>query len=85
MNPWPRKPNNLITAHPLGGCPLADDADAGVVDADGQVFDGEGGVHQGLFVVDGAVVPMALAVNPFLTISAIAERISSTMAGNLRS
>ena len=85
VNPWPRKANNLITAHPLGGCALGDDADAGVVDADGQVFDGEGGVHQGLFVVDGAVVPMAVAVNPFLTISAIAERISSTMPGNLRS
>ncbi|MEM7355739.1 MAG: GMC family oxidoreductase [Acidobacteriota bacterium] len=75
---------NLITAHALGGCCVADDADGGVVDADGRVFDDAGGVHDGLYVVDGAIVPGSIAVNPFLTISALAERISEQMPATLR-
>ena len=78
FNPWTHS-DNLITAHPLGGCHLAEDADAGVVDVDGRVFDGQGGVHQGLHVVDGAIVPMALGVNPLITISALAERIAERL------
>ena len=79
FNPWTHS-DNLITAHPMGGCNLAEDADGGVVDSDGRVFDGEGGVHEGLHVVDGAIVPMALGVNPLITISAIAERIAERLA-----
>jgi cholesterol oxidase len=78
FNPWTLS-DNLITAHPLGGCCLGEDADSGVVDADGRVFDGQGGVHEGLRVVDGAIVPMPLAVNPLITISALAERIAETI------
>ena len=85
LNPWPRQKSNLITAHPLGGCVLGDDADGGVVDPDGRVFDADGGVHDGLYVVDGAIVPMPVGVNPFLTISAVSERIASTMPKTLRS
>lgn len=83
-NPWSGR-GNLITAHPLGGCGLGADADLGVVDDGGRVFDGEGGVHPGLHVADGAVVPMPLAVNPFLTISALAERIAEGMVETLQS
>jgi cholesterol oxidase len=82
FNPWTLK-NNLITAHPLGGCHLADDADGGVVDDEGRVFDGQGDVHPGLYVVDGALVPTALGVNPLITISALAERIAERMPATL--
>ncbi len=66
---------HLITAHPLGGCPLGDDPAAAVVDEYGRVFASDGSVHENLFVADGAIVPTSLGVNPFLTICALAERI----------
>ncbi len=84
LNPWPRQKSNLITAHPLGGCVLGEDVDGGVVDEDGRVFDADGGVHEGLYVVDGAILPMPVGVNPFLTIAAVSERIASTMPTTLR-
>ena len=65
---------HLITAHPLGGCPMGDDYLQGAVDPFGRVFAGDGSVHQGLYVTDGSVIPSALGVNPFLTISALTER-----------
>jgi cholesterol oxidase len=72
----------LITVHPLGGCPMADSAQSGAVDAIGQVFSGTSGadVHDGLLVCDGSVVPRPLGVNPLLTISALAERTASELA-----
>ena len=65
---------HLITAHPLGGCPLGEDYLHGAVDQYGRVFSGDGEIHEGLFVSDGSVVRSALGVNPFLTISALTER-----------
>jgi cholesterol oxidase len=74
---------SLVTVHPLGGCPMADDGAGGVVDHAGQVFTGlSGEVHDGLVVADGAVVPRPLAVNPLLTISALAERASELLAAD---
>ncbi|MEA2241091.1 MAG: cholesterol oxidase [Solirubrobacteraceae bacterium] len=75
--------NNLITAHPLGGCGTADGADEGVVDADGRVFAPGGGVYDGLRVCDGSVMPRALAVNPLLTISMFAERAADSLRSEL--
>ena len=65
---------HLVTAHPLGGCPMGEDYLQGAVDEFGRVFADDGTVHRGLYVSDGAVLPSALGVNPFMTISAITER-----------
>ncbi len=74
---------NLITAHPLGGCPVGEDYLHGAVDPYGRVFAGDGQVHEGLFVADGSLIPTALGVNPFLTISALSENIADRMVRKL--
>jgi cholesterol oxidase len=68
------KLGHLVTAHPLGGCPMGDDHLQGAVDRFGRLFAGDGSVHTGLYVTDGSVVPSALGVNPLITISALTER-----------
>ncbi|HMV86017.1 MAG TPA: GMC family oxidoreductase [Blastocatellia bacterium] len=81
---WSITPSrNLITAHPLGGCPLGDDYLHGAADEFGRVFAGDGQVHKGLFVADGSLISTALGVNPFLTISALSERIADRMVRHL--
>jgi cholesterol oxidase len=59
----------FITVHPLGGCPMSDDPRAGVVDEWGRVHG-----YDGLYVLDGSIVPTSIGVNPSKTIAALAER-----------
>jgi cholesterol oxidase len=61
--------NIPMTAHFLGGAPIGDSPDAGVIDPYHRVYG-----HPGLHVVDGAAVSANLGVNPSLTITAQAER-----------
>lgn len=65
---------DLVTPHPLGGCGMGSSALTGVVDHRGEVFG-----HPKLYVVDGAIVPRAIGVNPSRTIAALAERIAERM------
>jgi choline dehydrogenase-like flavoprotein len=66
-----------VTVHPIGGACMSKDGSpqSGVTNHFGEVFSGVGKeTHHGLIVTDGAVIPTALGVNPFATITALAER-----------
>jgi choline dehydrogenase-like flavoprotein len=70
----PKPQPQLLTVHPLGGCPMADHVDHGVADHAGRVWRSAHAVWPGLYVLDGSVVPTALGCNPLWTITALAER-----------
>jgi choline dehydrogenase-like flavoprotein len=72
-----------ISVHPLGGANMSPDGTGmmGATNHLGQVFKGSGKeVYEGLVVVDAACIPAALGVNPFATITALAERSVETLA-----
>ncbi len=56
------------TAHILGGAPIGKNADEGVVDENFQVHN-----YEGLYIIDGSIMPANPGVNPSLTITALAE------------
>ncbi|MBV9707440.1 MAG: GMC family oxidoreductase, partial [Chloroflexi bacterium] len=61
--------SRVITAHPLGGCPMGRDITEGVVNAYGEVFN-----YPGFYIVDGSIMPGPVGANPSLTIAALADR-----------
>jgi len=74
---WTLFGKHEITVHPMGGARISADGTGryGVTNHMGQVFTGEGTeVHKGLVVCDASNLPAALGVNPFATITALAER-----------
>jgi cholesterol oxidase len=61
--------NIPMTAHIIGGCPIGDSPQTGVIDPWHRLYG-----YDGLHVVDGAAISANLGVNPSLTITAQAER-----------
>ncbi len=61
-----------LTAHFIGGCPIGDSPERGVIDAYHRVYG-----YPGLHVADGSTISANLGVNPSLTITAQAERAMS--------
>jgi cholesterol oxidase len=56
------------TAHILGGAPIGKDVLEGVVNENFQVHN-----YEGLYIIDGSIMPANPGVNPSLTITALAE------------
>jgi cholesterol oxidase len=63
------------TAHILGGAPIGKDAGEGVVNKNFEVHN-----YEGLYIIDGSVMPANPGVNPSLTITALAEYAMSKIA-----
>lgn len=70
---WPLL-KNALTPHPLGGCPMADSIERGVVNHLGETFG-----YRNLFVADASVIPRAIGLNPTKTIAALAERTAAAI------
>jgi hypothetical protein len=69
---------DLSAYHPLGTARMGIDPKRSVVDIEQQVHD-----LPGLYVMDGSAVPSSLAVNPQLTIMALATRAAEKLAAKL--
>ena len=64
------------TAHILGGAPIGKNADEGVVDENFAIHN-----YEGLYIIDGSIMPANPGVNPSLTITALAEYAMSKIKG----
>ena len=65
----------MVAFHPLGSCRMGVDPGKSVVDTSYESHD-----LPGLYIVDGSVVPTSIAVNPQLTIMALATRAGELLA-----
>jgi cholesterol oxidase len=63
------------TAHILGGCPMGETTEQGVVN---DKFEVHG--YPNMYILDGSIIPCNLGVNPSLTITALAEYAMSKIA-----
>jgi choline dehydrogenase-like flavoprotein len=70
--------HSIFSAHQMGGCGMSGDAKAGVVDAEHRVKS-----QDGLYVVDGSVMPTSLGVNPSQTIYSLAHRAAGILSADL--
>ncbi|MCC6299514.1 MAG: GMC family oxidoreductase [Anaerolineales bacterium] len=68
--------NLPTTAHILGGAPMGRNAEEGVVDENFQVHN-----YEGMYIIDGSIMPANPGVNPSLTITALAEYAISKVEG----
>jgi cholesterol oxidase len=66
----------FMSAHPLGGCPMAATKEEGVVSPSGEVFG-----YPGFYIADGSVMPGPVGVNPSLTIAALSDRFADSLLG----
>jgi cholesterol oxidase len=69
--------DQVITVHPLGGCPMGRDESEGVVNSYGEVFG-----YPGFYIVDGSVMPGPVGPNPSLTIAALSDRFAEHIIAN---
>lgn len=60
--------NRPTTAHILGGCPMSETSESGVIDKNLKVHG-----YPDFFITDGSVIQGNIGVNPSLTITAMAE------------
>jgi cholesterol oxidase len=60
--------NLPTTAHILGGAPIGQNAEEGVVDKNFEILN-----YEGMYIIDGSIMPANPGVNPSLTITALAE------------
>jgi choline dehydrogenase-like flavoprotein len=82
LNNDPDPARKFVTVHPLGGCVMGTNSSNGVVDVDGKVYNtvaGANAVHENLFIADASVIPGPIAVNPTLTIVAMAQKIAAAI------
>ena len=69
--------NRPTTAHILGGCPMSESGETGVVDKDLKVHG-----YPDFYITDGSVIQGNIGVNPSLTITAVAEYCMSRIPSN---
>ncbi|KAF7553326.1 hypothetical protein G7Z17_g3721 [Cylindrodendrum hubeiense] len=72
---FPTPQTFFASAHQMGTCRMSATPKAGVVDGDGQVWG-----TKGLHVADASVFPTASGVNPAVTVMAIADHLSRSIA-----
>jgi cholesterol oxidase len=74
---YPR--DHVFTAHPMGGCRIADDPAHGVVDGAGRVHG-----HPGLTIADASVFPQPVGCPPSLSIAAFASHTAEALVARFR-